>query len=140
MVSKYWGTAQYGISVPGWELGAVGTIADSPLQSVFEYHSGITLGMNDTTGRRQLDEMREASVSMGLNSMMAVPFIARGRVIGTLILESRRVSAYRGEELALAERIGGQIVNAINNSRQFVQAMELAEATEAKLKVDTENI
>jgi len=96
--------------------------------------------MNDTTGRRQLDEMREASVSMGLNSMMAVPFIARGRVIGTLILESRRVSAYRGEELALAERIGGQIVNAINNSRQFVQAMELAEATEAKLKVDTENI
>ena len=140
MVSKYRGTAQYGISVPGWELGAVGTIADSPLQSVFEYHSGITLGMNDTTGRRQLDEMREASVSMGLNSMMAVPFIARGRVIGTLILESRRVSAYRGEELALAERIGGQIVNAINNSRQFVQAMELAEATEAKLKVDTENI
>jgi signal transduction histidine kinase len=96
--------------------------------------------MNDTTGRRQLDEMREASVSMGLNSMMAVPFIARGRVIGTLILESRRVSAYRGEELALAERIGGQIVNAINNSRQFVQAMELAEATEAKLKVDAENI
>ena len=47
--------------------------------------------------------MREASVSAGLNSMMAVPFIARGNVIGTMILESRRVGAYRGEELALAE-------------------------------------
>ena len=72
-------TYVYGISVPGWERGAVGTISTSPLQPVFEYHSGITLGMNDNPGRRQLDEMREASVSMGLNSMMAVPFIARGR-------------------------------------------------------------
>jgi signal transduction histidine kinase len=95
--------------------------------------------MNDSPGRKPLHHMREASVSMGLNSMMAVPFIARGKVIGTLILESRRVSAYRGEELSLAERIGGQIVNAINNSRQFVQAMELAEANEAKLMLDAEN-
>ena len=133
-------TYVYGITVPGWERGAVSTISSSPLQPVFEYHSGITLGMNDNPGHRQLDEMREASVSMGLNSMMTVPFIARSRVIGTLIRESRRVSAYRGEELALAERIGGQIVNAINNSRQFVQAMELAEATEANLMVDAENI
>ncbi|MEE8046570.1 MAG: ATP-binding protein [Dehalococcoidia bacterium] len=133
-------TYVYGITVPGWDRGATASILSSPLQPVFEYHSGITLGMNDNPGRNPLHEMREASVSMGLNSMMAVPFIARGRVIGTLILESRRVSAYRGEELALAERVGGQIVNAINNSRQFVQAMELADATEAKLIVDAENI
>ncbi|MBC8453398.1 MAG: GAF domain-containing protein [Chloroflexi bacterium] len=132
-------TYVYGVTVPGWERGAIGAIASSPLQPVFEYHSGITLGMDDNPGRKQLHQMREASVSMGLNSMMAVPFIARGKVIGTLILESRRVSAYRGEELSLAERIGGQIVNAINNSRQFVQAMELAEANEAKLILDAEN-
>jgi GAF domain-containing protein len=133
-------TYVYGIEVPNWGRGTTAPISSSPLQPVFEYHSGITLGMNENPGRKPLNEMREASVSMGLNSMMAVPFIARGRVIGTLILESRRVSAYRGEELALAERIGGQIVNAINNSRQFNQAMELAEATEAKLLVDAENI
>jgi signal transduction histidine kinase len=133
-------TYVYGIAVPGWARGATGSIQASPLQPVFEYHSGITLGMDESPDRKPLHEMREASVSMGLNSMMAVPFIARGRVIGTLILESRRVSAYRAEELALAERIGGQIVNAINNSRQFVQAMELADATEAKLIVDAENI
>lgn len=133
-------TYVYGVDVPGWELGATDTIASSPLQPVFEYHSGITLGMADDPGRKVLHSMREASVSMGLNSLLAVPFIARGRVIGALILESRRVSAYRGEELALAERIGGQIVNAINNSRQFVQAMELAEANEHKIRLDAENI
>jgi signal transduction histidine kinase len=133
-------TYVYGVSVPGWERGAIGVIKESPLQPVFEYHSGITLGMNDSRGRNSLHQMREASVSMGLNSMMAVPFIARSKVIGTLILESRRVSAYRGEELELAERVGGQIVNAINNSRQFVQAMELAEANEAKLVLDAENM
>ncbi|NQW20264.1 MAG: GAF domain-containing protein [Chloroflexi bacterium] len=132
-------TYVYGVTVPGWERGATGTINSSPLQPVFEYHSGITLGMDESIGRRPLHHMREASVSMGLNSMMAVPFIARGKVIGTMILESRRISAYRGEELALAERVGGQIVNAINNSRQFVQAMELAEANEAKLVLDAEN-
>ncbi len=132
-------TYVYGIEVPGWERGVTGTIASSPLQPVFEYHSGITLGVNDQPGRKPLHKMRDASASVGLNSMMAVPFIARGTVIGALILESRRVSAYRGEELALAERIGGQIVNAINNSRQFVQAMELAEANEAKLVLDAEN-
>lgn len=133
-------TYVYGIPVPGWERGATDSITSSPLQPVFEYHSGITLGMADDPSRRPLHRMREASVSMGLNSLMAVPFIARGRVIGALVLESRRVRAYRGEELALAERVGGQIVNAINNSRQFVQAMELAEANEAKLKLDAENL
>jgi signal transduction histidine kinase len=133
-------TYVYGIKVPGWDQGATGAISSSPLQPVFEYHSGITMGMEEDSRPKQMHQMREASVSMGLNSMMAVPFIARGVVIGALILESRRVSAYRGEELSLAERVGGQIVNAINNSRQFVQAMELAEATEAKLVVDAENL
>lgn len=132
-------TYVYGVSVPGWERGAMGEIASSPLQPVFDYHSGVTFGMDESVGRKPLHQMREASVSMGLNSMMAVPFISRSKVIGALILESRRVSAYRAEELSLAERIGGQIVNAINNSRQFVQAMELAEANEAKLLLDAEN-
>ncbi|MCZ6538358.1 MAG: ATP-binding protein [Chloroflexi bacterium] len=129
-----------GIPVPGWGSGATDSIASSPLQPVFEYHSGITLGMADDPDRGSLHRMRRASVDAGLNSLMAVPFIARGRVIGALILESRRTRAYLGEELALAERVGGQIVNAINNSRQFVQAMELAEANEAKLKLDAENL
>jgi signal transduction histidine kinase len=130
----------YGIAVPGWDRGATGSISPSPFQPVFEYHSGITLGMNDSPSRNQLHEMREDSVGMGLNSMMAVPLFARGRVVGTLILESRRVGAYRGEELDLAERIGGQVGNAINKSRQFVQAMELSEANEAKIRLDAENL
>jgi GAF domain-containing protein len=129
-----------GTSVPGWDRGATDSIASSPLQPVFEYQSGITLGMSEDADRGPLHHMREASVGVGLNSLLAVPFIARGRVIGALILESRRSQAYLGEELALAERVGGQIVNAINNSRQFVQAMELAEANEAKLILDAENL
>lgn len=133
-------TYVYGIAVPGWDRGATGSISTSPFQPVFEYHSGITLGMNDSPSRNQLHEMREDSVGMGLNSMMAVPLFARGRVVGTLILESRRVGAYRGEELDLAERIGGQVGNAINKSRQFVQAMELSEANEAKIRLDAENL
>ena len=129
-----------GIPVPGWDRGATDAIASSPLQPVFEYHSGITLGMTDDPESGPLHGMREASVDVGLNSLMAVPFIARGRVIGALVLESRRARAYLGEELALAERVAGQIVNAINNSRQFVQAMELAVANEAKIKLDAENL
>jgi len=129
-----------GIPVPGWDRGATDAIASSPLQPVFEYHSGITLGMTDDPESGPLHDMREASVDVGLNSLMAVPFIARGRVIGALVLESRRARAYLGEELALAERVAGQIVNAINNSRQFVQAMELAVANEAKIKLDAENL
>ncbi len=129
-----------GIPVPGWDRGATDTIASSPLQPVFEYHSGITLGMTDDPESGPLHRMREASVDVGLNSLMAVPFIARGRVVGALVLESRRARAYLGEELALAERVAGQIVNAINNSRQFVQAMELAAANEAKIKLDAENL
>lgn len=129
-----------GIPVPGWDRGATDAIASSPLQPVFEYHSGITLGMTDDPESGPLHRMREASVDVGLNSLMAVPFIARGRVVGALVLESRRARAYLGEELALAERVAGQIVNAINNSRQFVQAMELAAANEAKIKLDAENL
>jgi signal transduction histidine kinase len=129
-----------GVHVPGWDRGTTDSIASSPLQPVFEYHTGITLGTADDPDHGPLHSMREASVNAGLNSFVAVPFIARGRVIGALVLEAKRSHAYRVDELALAERVGGQIVNAINNSRQFVQAMELAEANEAKLKLDAENL
>jgi len=132
-------TYVYGMAIPGWNQGARAAIAGSPLQPVFEYHSGITLGTVNASQSHAQNKMRTDSAQLGLNSFMAVPFIARGAVIGALILESRRPHAYRASELSLAERIGGQIVNAINNSRQYIQAIELAEANEAKIRLDAEN-
>ena len=57
-----------------------------------------------------------------------VPLIARGRVIGTLGLDSIEPGhVFSDNEIALAETMAGQISNAIENSRLFAQVQRRAQ-------------
>ena len=54
-----------------------------------------------------------ATFQAGLRSLMAIPLIYRNEAIGGLHFRSRKPNAYTGQDLRLAERIGGQIAGAI---------------------------
>ena len=65
---------------------------------------------------RQLAILR----AIGLRSMISVPLIARGRLLGTLLLaavESGR--SYGAHDLALAEDLAGRMALAVDNARLF---------------------
>ncbi len=55
----------------------------------------------------------------GLRSIMCVPLVYRGEVIGVLHFRAKKQNAYTEKDLRLAERIGVQIAGAIANAQLY---------------------
>jgi signal transduction histidine kinase len=119
---------------PGRQTGHVEDLASSPLREVVTSQKGIVFGERATgqSGHRLYDQ----SASAGVRSMVAVPLLSNNRVIGTLDLESRDDNAYGPEELALAERAGALVANAIANAQLYQQALQLAEERELRARAE----
>ena len=62
-----------------------------------------------------------ASYAAGMRSMMSIPLIARGEVIGVLAFRSKTPKAFTEQDLRLAERIGEQIAGAIASAELFAE-------------------
>ncbi|MDP2872426.1 MAG: GAF domain-containing protein [Bacillota bacterium] len=67
-----------------------------------------------------------AGPSSGIRSELAVPLIARGRVIGVLDIESEVPNAFTTEDLYLISAVAGQISTAIEVSQQHEQVARAA--------------
>ena len=59
------------------------------------------------------------TVQAGMRSIIGVPLISGGVVIGTLHFRSKEPCAYTEQDLRLAERIGQQIAGAVANAQLF---------------------
>jgi len=126
-----------GVEVPGWPQGHTRSLAGSPMEKVVNTAAGLIVGGRNHPER--LRAARAARENVGLRSLLASPLLSNGRVIGIMILESREAGAYARQHLALAERVGAQIANAIANSQHYEQALQLAEEREARIRLDAEN-
>jgi PAS domain S-box-containing protein len=79
----------------------------------------------------------------GFRSIMDVPLFLKGQIIGGLLFRSFKPYAYTGRDVALAEKIGNQIVGAITNAQLFTQHEEAEKAlreSEEKYRNILENI
>ena len=73
----------------------------------------------------------------GFRSIMNVPLFSKGKIIGGLLLRSRKPYAYTDKDVRLAERIGSQIAGAIANAQLYaerIQAEEERAALEEQLR------
>ena len=57
-------------------------------------------------------------------SAMALPLIARGRVIGAMTIQSKRVAAFGKEDVTGMQTLAGQLSNAIENTRLYAAAQQ----------------
>ncbi len=62
----------------------------------------------------------------GIRSVLYLPLINKGDVIGILILGSKKPGAYSPEQAVLLEHLASQIAAPIENSRLFTKAEEVA--------------
>ena len=81
----------------------------------------------DADQRRLLEDLR-------LQSVMAVPLIARGQLSGVLVLASSSRS-YTGRDLSLAERLGRLAALELDNARQYHDAKQALLARDRVLGV-----
>jgi PAS domain S-box-containing protein len=60
----------------------------------------------------------------GFRSIMNVPLFSKGKVIGGLLLRSRKPFAYADDDMRLAERIGSQIAGAVANAQLYTERIK----------------
>ena len=69
----------------------------------------------------------------GFRSILNVPLFLKGKIIGGLLLRSRKPYAYTDHDVGLAERIGSQIAGAIANAHLYTERVQ-AEKERAALE------
>jgi len=66
----------------------------------------------------------------GMLSMIYLPLIAKGEVIGSLILASRETDAYSQQHIKLLEQLASQIAMPLENARLYAETEEKARVDE----------
>jgi len=67
----------------------------------------------------------------GFRSIMNVPLFSKGKIIGGLLLRSRKPYAYTNEDVRLAERVGSQVAGAIANAQLYTERIQAEKEREA---------
>lgn len=105
--------------------------------------TGETVVMANPSTHELAGPMQPVFEEQGMSCLMIVPLRARGRVIGTIGLETNEPGrVFTPEEVSLAETIAGQIAGGVGNA-QFAQELEnrvrtrTADLEQERLRVET---
>jgi len=109
----------FGLNIPGRRPGDSFPLRGSVNETLARTRTGMLLHPTN------IDELLEryshlvSTFQSGIRSFMSVPLISQDEAIGVLHFRSRKVNAYTGRDLELAEGIGAQIAGAIANAQLF---------------------
>jgi signal transduction histidine kinase len=70
--------------------------------------------------------VRERIATLGVEQVIAIPLMAKGRLVGSLHLSTNQSRTYPPEQIALLKTIGQQIGVAVENARLYEQAEQAA--------------
>ena len=79
-----------------------------------------------TPSEYSLEPVRQALVKEGLALGISVPFVAQGRLLGAMVLGSRRERFMNPEELSLLASIGQEVSMAVKNAQLYDRAQQMA--------------
>jgi len=74
--------------------------------------------------------LRERLATLGVEQVVAIPLMAKGRLVGSLNLSTNQSRTYPPEQIALLKSIGQQIGVAVENAHLYEQAEQTAIAAE----------
>ena len=74
--------------------------------------------------------VRERLATLGVEQVIAIPLMAKGRLVGSLNLSTNQSRTYPPEQIALLKTIGQQIGVAVENAHLYEQAEQTAIAAE----------
>ena len=102
-----------GIEIPGWEVGRTFAIRGTPTETVVRTRSGVVEGTESPDALTARYPSEAPSVAVGFKSLIVAPLVFDGQVFATLTFKSTRPGAFTEGDLALAERIAGQLAGPV---------------------------
>lgn len=115
--------------------GALIPLAGNP-SSARVIETGRSMIVQEAQTSPLTESVHELMRQRRIASLMIIPLVARGEVIGTLGIDTDQSDRlFTPAEMALAETVAGQISGAIDNSRLFQQARRRAEQLSAAAEV-----
>ncbi|MDP1992491.1 MAG: response regulator [Syntrophales bacterium] len=112
-------TYVFGLTVPGRKPGDSFPLARSINEVLLLTREGLIIQPESIGEIADRYPSLVSTFEAGMRSMMSVPLISRGEVIGGLHFRSKKPNSYTVKTLRLAERIGAQIAGAIANAQLF---------------------
>ncbi len=79
--------------------------------------------------------LHEVMVRRGTSSLLVVPLLARGEVIGTIGIPSESQAVFSKEEVRLAQTIAGQVAGVIDNARLYRTVQKARDVAEHELEI-----
>jgi two-component system sporulation sensor kinase C len=117
-----------GVPVPGGEVGTVIPLEGTSAEEVYKTRSSLFIQKENLAEAVRKMPKLGAAFKAGIQSMIVVPLISEGRVIGILNFLSTRPDAYTRADLEIAERVSAQISGAIANAQLFQELNHTLEA------------
>ena len=108
-----------GLEMAGRMLGDVFPLRGALAEEVFRTRRGVLVQSQNPDDLLGKFPRLIASVRAGMRSVMTVPLISQDKVIGNLIMRSKKPAAFTEQDLRLAEKIGMQIAGAIANAELY---------------------
>ena len=108
-----------GLEIPEWPLGEPYALSSSRLASVATVRERLVYDSDSTEFYSKESPGVAAGAKAGLRSGVAVPLIARDRVIGTLDLSSMHTNAYNEKHVRLMDQVAAQISGAFANAQLY---------------------
>lgn len=134
---------------------AIRVIDHKAATSSMMYVSGIGPPGSDSRNTRPLNELRSQAfigspmtivvddiaaglvfpldqlyLDAGLNSLVLVSLVSNGHTVGSLLLRSRRVGAFKDRDRLILERLANQIAPAVENARLYEESIKIRKAYE----------
>ena len=136
------------VYMAGGEVHDRGTETVYPLEGsgnaeMFRTKSTFLLQTEDFTDYQDRFPQLLSTFQAGFRSILNVPLISQGKVIGGLLFRSLTPNAYTEEGVRLAEMVGNQIAGAIANAQLFSKQKQTEEAlreSEDRFRQVAENV
>ena len=127
-----------GIKIQDWDDVPNVPLSSTVADVVTRTRSGLMLQRQDADEPIYLHPNLVRARRVGLNSILLVPLISRGIVIGTLGCFSTRLNAYTERDLALIQSVADQIAGAVANAQihsGLKKSDKALRANEERLKI-----
>jgi PAS domain S-box-containing protein len=132
-----------GKEIGGRKVGEIYPLQGSGIAEMIRLKSTVLIQVEDSDEYQDRFPMLLSTFQAGFRSVMDVPLLSKGQIIGGLLLRALKPYAYTDRDVRLAEKIGNQIAGAIANVQLFMehkQTEEMLKESEEKYRTILENI